>query len=273
MYSREEWFELTDSDVATTIAEQRPTAAIYMNGTRRWFARLGEAWDRYPEVAGQANRDLCQLFYEHGLQTLLMPIVGYDLRQRGQAYLRMALEAGLAEIASAASLAWYHHEEIRVTVYGNWPAVLADLELTDLAQRLSDLIEATSGYHRRRLLFGAFADEGLDRIVTLAQQTADGQALLTAYYGQPVDSVDLIVGSGQPVIWDLPLLDLNRAQLYFIQAPTFDLNRAALRHILFDSLYQRHNDDGFETSLPNHPPESPVILGLGKRTDYGWIAL
>jgi hypothetical protein len=202
-----------------------------------------------------------------------MPVVGYDLVGRGRAYLRMALEAGLAELASAASLEWYHRQAIRVSVYGNWATVLAETDLMHIEKQLKRTIAETAHYTERGLLFGAFADEGLNRIAAIAQTVEDCEAWQTAYYGQPVGPVDLIVGSGQPVIWDLPLLDLNHAQLYFVQTPTFYLTSTALRQILFDCLYHRHNDDEFDADFLAPASEPIAILGLGERTEYGWTPL
>jgi hypothetical protein len=95
---------------------------------------------------------------------------------------------------------------------------------------------------------------------------------LNRYYGQPVGPIDLIIGSGQPAIWDLPLLDINKASLYFLQAPTFCLSREILRKILYDHLYQRINDDELYDNLPAETWRRVEVLGIGRRTEKGWHA-
>jgi hypothetical protein len=96
--------------------------------------------------------------------------------------------------------------------------------------------------------------------------------LVGRYYGQPVGPVDLVVSSGQPAIWDIPLLDINKASLYFLQAPTFCLNQETLRRIFYDHLYQRVNDDDLYDNLTNQEWEDIEVLGIGQRTRKGWIA-
>jgi hypothetical protein len=126
----------------------------------------------------------------------------------------------------------------------------------------------------RHLLVGLFADRPLNDIVSLAGVCHDGQELIEEYYGLALPPVDLIVGSGQPAIWDIPLLDFNRASLYFLKAPTFFMTKETLRHILYDHLFERIPDDDI-TSLPslnqNWTPHE--ILGVGQRTSLGWMAL
>lgn len=272
MDSLSNWLQLDDEIIAGKVAEQISTAVIYLNGTRRWFLTQSKNWADYGRIAGLAHRELCQLLYHHGLQTLIQPLLGYDILTRGPDYLKLAIEQGLGELTQPAYREWYHRQEIRVTFYGNWFNILTEFNFSQAAE-LSKLAAETSSYTRRKLLLGVFADEGLDNIVSLARHANRGEALLEGYYGQPVGPVDLIIGSGQPVIWDLPLLNINKANLYFLQAPTFCLNREALRQILFDCLYQRINDDKLYDDLTTEAWRKVEILGIGQRTEKGWIAL
>jgi len=43
----------------------------------------------------------------------------------------------------------------------------------------------------------------------MAKNVNQGEELLWRYYGLAVGPVDLIIGSSQPAIWDLPLLDIK----------------------------------------------------------------
>lgn len=271
MYTLPAWLQLDDEVIAGKVAEQIATAVIYLNGTRRWFLTQSKNWADYGRIAGLAHRQVCQLLYDHGLQALIQPLLGYDILARGHDYLKLAVEQGLGELTQPAYREWYHREEIRVTFYGNWLNILTEYNFSQAAA-LSALAAETGGYSRRQLLFGVFADEGLDNIVRLAGRVNRGEELLEGYYGQPLGPVDLIIGSGQPVIWDLPLLNINKAALYFLQAPTFCLNRESLRQILFDCLYQRLNDDDLYDNLTIEAWEGGKILGIGQRTEKGWIA-
>ncbi len=273
MYTLQQWLHLDSDEVANQVAQRISTAAVYLNGTRRWFLSRRKDWADYAKTTGQAQRALSQLFYAHGIQTLIQPLLGYDLLTRGPDYLKLAVEQGLAQLAAPNYKAWFHRNRIRVTFYGNWRQVLSEKGFPDVVEMLQEVITETAPYGKHSLLFGAFADEGLNRIITLSKDINQGDALLRNYYGQPVGPVELIIGSGQPVIWDLPLLDINQAHLYFLQAPTFCLDQPTLRKILYDYLYQRINDDALFDNLSAQTWQDFKVLGLGQKTDKGWTAL
>lgn len=273
MYTLSEWFHLSDQEVARVVVPRVSTAVVYLNGTRRWFLSRHKNWAEYPKVTGKAQRKLSQLFYDHGIQTLIQPLLGYDLLGRGDVYIEMAVGQGLVELTTSNYLAWFHQHEIRVTFYGNWIEVLSKRGSSDVVRVLQRIIRETAHYTKYKLLFGLFADEGLDKITVLAKTVDTGEALLCQYYGQLIQPVDLIIGSGQPATWDLPLLDINKASLYFLQAPTFCLNRHILRHILYDHLYQRVNDDSLYEDLSPQAWQDFKVLGIGQQTNKGWVAL
>ncbi len=272
MYTLSEWLQLDNQIIANIVTERVSTAVVYLNGTRRWFLSQSDNWADYAKLTGIAHRQLCQLFYNHGIQTLIQPLMGYDLLDRGDDYMRMAIEQGLTELLTPTYLNWYRQAEIRVTLYGNWLNTLNELGFSQILDSLK-LIAETTQYTQYKLLLGVFADEGLDNIVAMAKDVNQGEELLKRYYGQAVGPVDLIIGSGQPAIWDLPLLDINKASLYFFQAPTFCLSQDTLRRILYDHLYHRINDDGLYHNPTGHEWRRARVLGIGQRTRKGWIAV
>jgi len=272
MYTLHEWLYLDDQTVAEAVAPHISTAVIYLNGTRRWFLTQSKNWADYAKLTAAAQRRLNQRFYDHGIRTLIQPLLGYDLLDRGPDYLTLAVEQGLAELATPDYLGWLHQEQIRVTFYGNWVSMLSERGFASVVEELQQVVKETAHYTKHKLLFGLFADEGLDNIVTLAKQVESGEGLLRHYYGQPVDPVDLVIGSGQPGIWDVPLLDINKASLYFLQAPTFFLDKATLREVLYDYLYQRVNDDDLYEDISVQAWQGLRVLGLGQQSQQGWVA-
>ena len=272
MYTLSEWLQLDDPIIARIVSGRVSTVVIYLNGTRRWFLSQNKNWANYAKITGIAHRQLCQLFYDHGIQTLIQPLMGYDLLERGPDYLKMAVEQGLTELLSPDYRAWYRQAAIRVTLYGIWLNALTELGFNEIVASLK-LIAETSCHNKHKLLLGAFADDGLDNIVAMAKNVSQGQELLRRYYGQVVGPVDLIIGAGQPAIWDLPLLDINKANMYFLQAPTFCLNRETRRQILYDHLYQRMNDEGLYDNLSDQEWRRVEVLGVGQRTRMGWVAV
>lgn len=273
MYTQQQWLALSDREVAGIVGPQISTVVVYLNGTRRWFLNRSKNWADYPKLTSIAQRTLSQHFYDHGIQTLIQPWLGYDLLDRGPEYLALVVEHGLARLASSTYRDWFHQGEIGVTFYGNWVEALSERGFVDVVRLLAGVVDETACYVKNKLVLGAFADEGLDNIVRLAKEVDTGEALIKKYYGQLIKPVDLIIGSGQPAIWDLPLLDVNKASLYFLQAPTFCLNPETLRRILYDHLYQRVNDDEALTVPIGQLRQRSKVLGIGEQTEYGWSAL
>jgi hypothetical protein len=270
MYTLQQWLQLDDRHLTEIVVPKVSTVVVYLNGTRRWFLSQHKDWSDYIKATSLAHRKLNQLFYDHGIRTLIQPLIGYDLLDRGYGYLKMAVEQGLTELVKPEYLDWYEQMGIRVTLYGNWSATLSELGFSQVIDLLK-LITHTAHFNRHSLLMGAFADEGLDRIISMAKEVTRGEELIHQYYGQPVGPVDLIIGSGQPVIWDIPLLDINKASLYFMQAPTFCLDKITLRSILYDHLYHRLNDDDLYDNLEIQEWSRLEVLGLGQRTPKGWV--
>jgi hypothetical protein len=273
MYTLDAWLNLSTAEIAEIVAAQATTAAVYLNGTRRWFLSRSQNWEEYTSMTAVAHRELNQLLYEHGLRTLIQPLLGYDLLERGKDYIEVVVDQGLSELFKPDYRAWFERLKVSITFYGNWREALQERGFSAVVRSLENLVAETARYKQHKLLFGIFADEGLNRITTLARQATDGQALLSAYYGQSVSAVNFIIGSGQPAIWDLPMLDINKASLYFLQAPTFCLDQQTLRRILYDHLFIRVNDDEVPTQVSTQRWQPYQILGMGEKTEMGWTAL
>jgi hypothetical protein len=266
------WLQAPDEQVAAQVGDRVSAAVLLVNGTRRWFLSQQADWSHYPQATGAAHRRVSQLLYEHGIANVIQPLFGFDLLERGQEYLELALQQGLASLAGDAYLAWYRQADIRVIFYGNWRDTLSSLGFHALRGQLDGVVDATAGHARRRLLVGLFADRPWDDILALSRRCRTGRELVEGYYGLPLPPIDLVIGSGQPAVWDVPLLDTNRASLYFMQAPTFFMSRETLRLILYDHLFERSADDQV-TALPadGFAWMPHAVLGVGQRTALGWI--
>lgn len=265
------WLRLREKEISRIGGENISTVVLFVNGTRRWFQSQHEDWQFYGKLSGEAHRYVSQLCYEHGIKTLIQPLLGHDLLARGPEYVRMALEA-LEAMESDVYRAWFAREEIQVCFYGDWKATFMKGGFGETAEKLFRLMRETQRFSRHRLLIGLFADEGLDRISGIASEARDGCELLRRYYGVDVAPINVVIGSGQPAIWDIPLLDINKASIYFMQAPTFCLTEGKLRRILYDHLFLRRNDDELHTNLKGEIWKRYSVVGLGRRTRQGWVA-
>ncbi|BBX72709.1 hypothetical protein H7H78_08745 [Mycobacterium shinjukuense] len=270
-YSLEDWLDLGKDEICRISGERVVTVVLYLNATRRWFQSQRQDWRLYWSIAGAAHREVSQLCYSYGINTLIQPFIGYDLLSRGQDYFDTTMKY-LESLADEDYFSWFVKNQIRVYFYGNWRGAMQERGYVATAARLSEVMEETQGFSTHRLFIGLFADEGMDRIARLSQGVDDGQQLLRLYYGADMGAVDLIIGSGQPAIWDIPMLDINKANLYFLQAPTFCLTDEGLRKILYDHLFERRNDDEIQEILDPRSWENCAILGLGKNTRRGWVA-
>ena len=133
------------------------------------FKTQSDNWDDYPRLACEAQKQLNQLFYDHGIRTLVQPILGYDLLSRGSEYLAMAVENGLAQLMKPTCRAWFEAHQVRVSFYGNWVDTLCEAGYHKVVTAMQDLVDETAQYRKNKLLLGVFADDGLDGIVSLAK--------------------------------------------------------------------------------------------------------
>ncbi|MFQ5612285.1 MAG: hypothetical protein ACE5H9_09155 [Anaerolineae bacterium] len=267
------WFHANDNDIASQVRPRISTVVLLINGTRRWFLSRHSDWTRYPQATAAAHRRVSQLFYDHGISTLIQPLFGFDLFDRGEDYLQFVLKHSLTAMADEDYALWYRAARIRVSFYGAWREALASLGLPEIVEVLDDIAHSTRQHTDRNLLIGLFADRALDDIVSLAKGCQSGQDLVERYYGLSVPAIDFVVGSGQPALWDIPLLDFNQASLYFLKAPTFFITREVVRRILHDHLFERLPDDNVGAFFPQSQKwNSEEVLGVGQRTPLGWVA-
>lgn len=265
----EDWLKESTDTIKTIFAEKLQTVVIYANGTRRWFSTRGVAQDQYFSEGAAANRNLCDMVFAHGAQSIIQPMFGQALLKRSGTELEAIIRSGFASFFDAQQMEWYKKHQIRVVFYGDWKKQLQALGFEELIGQLEQAMEVTQSHNKKQLLIGLFADQPNDQITHLAQHLEAGQSILNAYYQTDLAPVDLVVGSGHPILWDLPLLNINQANLYFLQFPTYFLSPAHFRSILFDHLFVRTaGDDQYDqVDTPSFQ-----ILGLGAQRPQGWIA-
>ncbi len=118
-YSLSDWLALSREEVARSGGKHIATAVLYFNGTRRWFRSQTKDGQLYEEVTQEAHRAVSQLCYEHGMTTLVQPLLGYDLLARGREYMRMAMEA-VGCLVTDHYRSWLVENEIQLCLYGDW---------------------------------------------------------------------------------------------------------------------------------------------------------
>ncbi len=287
----EEFLRLRVELVAGRVRQKRPlVCAIAVNGTRRWFElehlEKEQPAEAYLEAMTTLQINLGRMFFEHGVHTLLMPVFGPDLIERGEAYMQMAAE-GMARLATHPQLLdFYKTCQVQVRFYGDYRSALAPTPYSDLSGLFDQLTERTRPRAQRRLLYGVFAHDPTQTVAQLSiqffqqyQRVPTQQELVEAYYGEAVPPVDLFIGFGPFCAFDMPLLSSSETDLYFTVSPTPYLTPQALRRILYDHLYVRHRDDHLDYATLSiedwqqmrafYRANADLVAGVGMVDDHG----
>lgn len=248
---------LSKAEIAAMVRAVRSRVCVFpINGTRRWFMlehppKEGEdPIRRYLDVAGRRHIDLYRLLFDHGLDTLLTPVFGPDLLQRGEEYMQMAAE-GLARLATNVDfLEFYHAYQVRVRFYGDYRSFFGATPYAYLSELFDETTSRTKQHDHYRLFFGVCAQDAVGIIAELAVgyyiqhgHTPDKRTLVKLYYGEPLSSVDLFIGFDKPSVFDMPLLATGNEDLYFTVNPSPYLTERQLRGILYDHLYTRRGEE------------------------------
>ncbi len=286
------FLSLPTTEVADLVRREGPQVCGFpINGTRRWFileypdlasSGLGE---EYLRVAGRRHIDLYRLFFDHGIDTLLTPILGPDILDRDQRY-RDVLQQGLVWFAQDADfLDFYNEYGVRVSVYGDVEAHLQGTPYSGALKAYEELKLWTAGHGRHRLFFGVFGHDATAEVARIAIrfQREHGRQptkneIIECYYGESIEPIDLFIGSDRPAVYDMPLLTTGSEDLYFTVSPSPYLDARTLRTILYDHMVTRRvGDVGYEDlsardwEAMDHIYRSNrhSVLGLGRRHASG----
>ncbi|MGD8794824.1 MAG: diterpene synthase, partial [Anaerolineae bacterium] len=190
------------------------------------------------------------------LDTLLTPVFGPDLLERGPDYMQMAVD-GLARLAIHPDFVdFYEAYQVRVRFYGDHRKYLGPTPIAHLSDLFDQVTEQTRMHDRHRLFFGVFAHDATETVAGLAVDyhrergsVPDRETLIRLYYGEPVAPVDLFVGFDKFCVFDMPLLATGDEDLYFTTSPSPYMDQRQLRQILYDHLYTRRGAEPDYASL------------------------
>jgi tuberculosinol/isotuberculosinol synthase len=293
-----EFLAMPTSEVAQIVKDKGPKVCVFpINGTRRWFSlehseSAGDDYvQTYLELSGKRHIELYKLFFDHGITTLLTPIVGPDILNRGGFY-QPLLERGLRWFAvNQDFLTFYDDYDVRVRIYGDAEACLSGSVDASVLQAYEGLTQQTTSHRGYRLFFGICAHDATEKVVEIGAhfhhehgRLPSRREIVEAYYGEYVEPVDIFIGFDRPSAFDMPLIATGREDLYFTIAPSPYFSRNTLRLILYDHLVSRHVDDATYTTLSAenwqiladfYSRNRHHVLGLGRRHETGkfWYPL
>ncbi len=240
-------------EVARFVESRGPLVGVFpINGTRRWYllkvlaGQVDAQNDSYLHVMEQQHIAMYRLFFDHGVHTLLTPIFGVDLLERGEEYIHMAVEGISRLVTEQHFLDFYDAHQVRVRFYGDYRRSLANTPYAFLIEQFDEIAERTRLHDRNRLFFGIFANDPTEQIAELGiryyrehQCPPDRRTLVSMYYGEYVEPVNFFIGFDRLSAFDMPLLATGNEDLYFTVSPSLDLTARQLRQILYDHLFTR----------------------------------
>ncbi len=244
--------------VAEIVHANGPKVCVFpINGTRRWFmlefpeeAARDNVWERYMQIVWQRQIELYKLFFDHGIDTLLTPVFGPDLLERGEKYKEL-IEPGLLWLSQNQELFnFYDLYDVRVKVYGDVARCLAQSSYSHVTDTFEELAKQTAFHKSHRLFFGICAHDATETIARISVEfylehghLPNKHQIVKTYYGEYVPPADIFIGFDRPTVFDMPLIGTGEEDLYFTVGPSPYVDEHTLRAILYDHLFVRRVDD------------------------------
>jgi tuberculosinol/isotuberculosinol synthase len=292
----ETFLDLPTAEIAQLVRDAGPKVCVFpINGTRRWFMlehpeqAATDFAHTYMQITWQQQLELYKLFFNHGIDTLLTPIFGPDLLERGEDY-RQLLEPGLLWFAQNQNLLDFYDEyNVRVRVYGDVQRYFRNTPYAHTLDAFDELARRTAHHTRHRLFFGICAHDPAETVAEIGVRfhqehghLPNKRRIVKAYYGEYVEPVDFFIGFSRFTAFDMPLISTGHEDLYFTVSPSPYLDAHTLRSILYDHLYARRVDEAsYETLTPKdwawmkafYRANRGQVLGLGEKRGEIWYPL
>ena len=291
----ETFLKLPIPDIAKLVRASGPQACVFpINGTRRWFLlehgreTHHDSAQSYLRAFEKRSIEICKLCFSCGLDTLLTPVFGGELLNRGDEYIQLSM-SGMEDMATHPDfLAFYDEYKVSVHFYGSYREEFAGTPyayMTDLFDKIS---KDTAGNNRYRLFYGVFASDATEAIAQITiryfQQTGaipTRNELIKLYYGDMIEKANIFIGFEKFNVFDYPLLGWGEESLYFTVAPSLYMDESKLRNILYDYLYLRPVQDPDYVNMPKQDFESmqayyqknrEATFGVGEMRGGIWYA-
>ncbi len=254
---REEFLNLPTEALAKIVQANGSQACVFpINGTRRWFLlehgqeTYAESLEAYVDITGRKHIEIYELLMDHGLDTLVTPVFGGELFNRGDEYVKMAID-GLARLATHPDfLAFYQRYQVRVHFYGDYRKVLAGTPYVYLADLFDHLSQHTAKNQKHRLFYGVFGSDATESIAEMSVRHFQTKGkiptraeLITQYYGEYIEKANIFIGFEKFNVFDYPMLGWGEESLYYTVAPSLYLNQRQVRELLYDYVYLRPVQD------------------------------
>ncbi len=259
----DEFQNLPTEDVARLVREAGPRVCVFpINGTRRWFLLeypnqdTNSFSETYLRVTWERQIELYKLLFDHGIDTLLTPIFGPDLIERGEEYRKLFMPGLLWCAQNQDMLNFYDDYNVRVRIYGDAQRYLQGTPYASALDAYVKLAQRTASHTRCRLFFGVCAHDATETVAEIGarffqdhDRLPTRREIVEACYGEYVEPVDFFIGFDRFSAFDMPLLATGSEDLYFTVSPSPYMDARTLRAILYDHLYTRRVDDASYSAL------------------------
>jgi len=250
----ERFLQLSTEEVSALVRATGKKVCVFpVNGTRRWFTlehddETGhDYFEAYMNASIKNHIQLCTMFFDHGIDTILAPVFGRELMRRGDEYTQRVGIDGLVRTATDRNyLDFFARCNVKVRFYGDYRDVLMGTPYEYALKSMYEITEATKHNSGFRLFFGVFADEVTETISRLSVEhylaqgsVPDKQTLVRKYYGEDIPPVSIFIGFDKFSVFDMPLLSTGEEDLYFSLSPSPYMTEHQLRAILYDHIYVR----------------------------------
>ena len=276
----ENFLNLPTEEVAKIVRAGGSQVCVFpINGTRRWF--MLEHPDQnnaksYLSITWQRHIELYKLIFDHGFDTLLTPIFGPDLLERGESY-RQLIEPGMLWLAqNQGMLDFYDEYDVRVRIYGDVRQYFINTPYEHILDVFDEITRRTSSHHRHRLFFGICAHDAAETVarnaISFYQEhggAPNKRQIVEAYYGEYIGPVSLFIGFDRPTVFDMPLIAIGNEDLYFTASPSLYLDAHTLRKILYDHLYSRRVSEAYTDLSPEERTSMADFYSLNRHQVLG----
>jgi adenosine tuberculosinyltransferase len=172
---RDKFLNLPVEEVANIVRAGGSKVCVFpFNGTRRWFLLEygrdfeGDAAQNYVELTTHGYINIYKLVFEHGIDTIVAPVFGGEILNRGDEYMR-EIGANMSLLAThPAFLEFYESNDIRVHFYGDYRKKLSGTPYAYICDMFDEVTRKTAHHTRHRLFYGVWADESTETIAELS---------------------------------------------------------------------------------------------------------
>lgn len=297
MIKLQEFLELPRVEISKLVRQSGSKVLVFpINGTRRWFAmehgdqEFSDPITAYMDIAQTRHIEIYKMIYEHGVDTLISPMVGPEILATRDEYMDKIGGDGLARLARHEEfLEFYEKYGVRVHFYGDFRERFKDTYFEYLLELFESISEKTKNNSKFRMFYGLFADNlnSTNRVSDYSVKyfkehgrIPTREEIVSMYYGEYVDKADIFIGFDRFAAFDYPLLSWGEEDMYFTTAPSLYLDDKELREILYDHIYTRRAKEieymSEEDALINpvkdfYQMNRSTVLGVGRLLHGTWI--